>query len=44
MIKIGGTFVIAFIYGVEGHFEKAWMLIKFRFWITTGFVTRPPKN
>lgn len=44
IIKIGGTFVIAFIYSLKGHFAKAWMLIKFRYWITTGFLTRPPKN
>lgn len=34
--KWGGTFGLLFIYSLKGQFERGWMLIKFRFWISSG--------
>lgn len=43
LIKIGGTLILAFVYLLKNQWPKGWMLIKFRYWITTGFLTTPPK-
>ena len=42
LIKIGGTVILFFIYALKGQFSKGWMLVKFRYWITSGFLTKPP--
>src|SRR5690606_11025315 len=43
MIKVGGTIVLFFIYLFKGQIPKAVMIIKFRFWIISGFFTKPKK-
>ncbi|MBS0000576.1 MAG: glycosyltransferase family 2 protein [Cyclobacteriaceae bacterium] len=37
LIKIGGTFVLAFVYFFTFKFLKGMMLIRFRFWVLNGY-------
>lgn len=38
-IKIGGTFILALMYILRLEFQKASMLIKFRFWVLRGYMS-----
>lgn len=39
-IKIGGTFVLFFFYSIQLKFAAACMLVKFRFWVLKGMLSR----
>lgn len=43
LVKLGGTIVLFFIYLIKNQIPKAIMIIKFRFWIISGFFTKPKK-
>ena len=38
LVKIGATFVLALYYGVTFQLPKSIMLVRFRFWVISGFL------
>jgi len=38
VIKLGGTFILFFIYFIKGKFQQAIMLVQFRFWVLKGYL------